>query len=69
MRAFAAAHTRAPLDDDLHTARPAYAGEYDYLHTHWPELTAFLADHPLEPHPTGALAGLPRARALPRPRG
>jgi hypothetical protein len=45
VRAFA--HETAGEAVTLADARPAYAGEYDFLGTAWPEMDAFLARHDL----------------------
>lgn len=64
MRAFAKAACEEPVADDLMYARPAFAGELDYLTADWPALRDFIARHPLPALGVAEDAELPTARVI-----
>lgn len=68
MRAFALEQrgggAASAFTDELEAARPAYAGEYDYLTREWPALRAFVADRCLAPRSAPDADGLPMARTV-----
>ncbi len=53
------------IPSDLRRAAPSHPHDYDYLTRDWPELAAFVAEHPLFVERTAG-AELPRARAIRR---